>query len=119
MGQSLAIPRVIPEDWKRLDLIINKIKIRLGRDSSPTFAGVIITGLTASKLVATDANKEFESVPGTSVHPEFEGITIKDSGGNIIFYVDDDEVYFTASVAIPIEAGMPIGLALALTYASP
>ena len=119
MGQSLDIPRVIKDDWKRLDLIISKIKFKLGRQSNPTYAGLILTDLTASRLVATDANKEFESVPGTSVHPEFSGLTIKDSGGNIIFYIDDDEMYFTASVAIPIEAGMPIGLALALTYASP
>ena len=51
--------------------------------------------------------------------PEFAGLSIKDSSDNLIFYVDDDEMYFTASIVIPIEAGMPIGLALALTYASP
>ena len=44
MGQSLDIPRVIPNDWKRLDLIVNKIKMRLGRDSNPTFAGLTISG---------------------------------------------------------------------------
>ncbi len=119
MGQSLDIPRVIKDDWKRLALIVGKIKLKLGRDASPTLTGLTITDLTASRLVATDANKALESVPGTSVHPEFEGITIKDSGDNIIFYVDNDEMYFTASIVIPIEAGMPIGLALALTYASP
>ena len=119
MGQSLAIPRVIPNDWKRLDLIINKIKFNLGRSSSPTLTGLTLTNLTASRLVATDASKILESVPGTSVHPKFSGTTIKDSSDNIIFYVDDDEMYFTASTVIPIEAGMPIGLAFVLTYASP
>jgi len=116
MGQSLAIPRVIPNDWKRLDLIINKIKFNLGRQSSPTLTGLVLTGLTASRLVATDPDKAFESVPGTSVHPEFNGVTIKNSDGDIIFYVDDDEMYFTALVVIPIDTGMPIGLLLALTY---
>lgn len=116
MGQSLDIPRVIKDDWKRLDLIINKIKFKLGRQSSPTFSGIILSDLTASRLVATDASKEFESVPGTSVHPEFEGITIKDSSGYTIFYADDDEMYFTALAVIPIDTGMPIGLLLALTY---
>ena len=48
MGQSLAIPRVIPNDWKRLDLIINKIKMRLGRDSSPTFVGLTLSGKVTS-----------------------------------------------------------------------
>lgn len=148
MGQSLAIPRVIPEDWKRLDLIVNKIKMRLGRDSSPAHAGLTLTGLTASRLIWTDSDKALTSkdlvdlVVGTvnqlivtddgsgglvlstpqNTHvdatPEWAGTVIKDSGDNIIFYVDDDEMYFTASLVIPIEAGMPIGLLLALTYAS-
>ncbi|MCK5615813.1 hypothetical protein KAR91_78845 [Candidatus Pacearchaeota archaeon] len=52
MGQSLAIPRVIPNDWKRLDLIVNKIKMRLGRDSTPTFSNINITNvITASTSV--------------------------------------------------------------------
>jgi len=52
MGQSLAIPRVIPEDWKRLDLIVNKIKMRLGRDGSPTFANTYVTNtITAATSV--------------------------------------------------------------------
>ena len=46
-------------------------------------------------------------------------IQIKDSNGDIAFYADNDEMYFTKTTAISIEAGMPIGLALALTYASP
>jgi hypothetical protein len=117
---TLQVPKVIPNDWTRLRIIIDKLKhLRLGQQSNPTFNSITLTGLTASRLVATDANKEFESVPGTSVHPEFEGITIKNSDGDIIFYVDDDEMYFTALVVIPIEAGMPMGLLLALTYAAP
>lgn len=62
MGQSLAIPRVIPEDWKRLDLIINKIKIRLGRDADIAFANLTLSDLVASRLIATDSGKTFESV---------------------------------------------------------
>ena len=61
MAQSLAIPRVIPNDWKRLDLIINKIKMRLGSTGSPTFAGLTLTGLTASRLIWGDANKALAS----------------------------------------------------------
>ena len=147
MGQSLAIPRVIPNDWKRMDLIVNKIKLHLGRDSDPVFAGLTLSDLVASRLIATDSGKTFESVSdltnwikGTGnqvivsvlaggkvtlstpqdihvdAHPEFAGITIEDAGDNIIFYVDDDEMYFTALIDIPIATGMPIGLALVLTY---
>ena len=56
MSQSLAIPRVIPDDWKRLDLIINKIKFHLGSASSPIFAGVTITGLTQGSVVFAGAS---------------------------------------------------------------
>jgi len=62
MGQSLAIPRVIPDDWKRLDLIINKIKLHLGRDSDPVFASLTLKDLVASRLISTDSGKVFESV---------------------------------------------------------
>lgn len=147
MGQSLNIPRVIPNDWKRLDLIISKIKMNLGHDSDPMFASMTLSDLVASRLVATDAGKIFESVTdltnwikGTEnqivvsvlaggkvtlstpqdihvdAHPEFAGITIKDEADNIIFYVNNDEMYFTVEAVIPIADGMPIGLLLTLTY---
>lgn len=98
---SLELPPVIPNDWNRLRVIVDKLRhLRLGPDSSPVF-----TGLTLDILTTDDVNTDT--------------ITIKDSDGNIVFYVDVNEMYFTASVVIPIEAGMPIGLALALTYAAP
>ena len=128
-----------------------RISKELGYTATPSWVSIALTGLTASRLVATDSGKVFESIAdltawiiqssanqvvvvdngdGTvtlstpqNIHvdatPEFAGLTIKDSGDNIIFYVDDDEMYFTASIVIPIEAGMPIGLSLIFTYASP
>ncbi len=76
--------------------------------------------MTASRLVATDASKALESVPGTSVHPEFEGITIKDSAGDIVMFSDDTQFYITSSVVVPIEAGMIMGPWLFWgTYAAP
>lgn len=148
MGQSLDIPRVIKDDWKRLDLIINKIKFKLGRQSSPTFSGITLSDLIASRLVATDSGKVFESVTdlttwiaGTAnqvivtdggdgtvtlstpqdthvdAHPEFAGLTIKDSGDNIVFFVDDDEMYFTLpEEAEEIITGNPFGLWLPFYY---
>lgn len=62
MGQSLNIPRVIPKDWKRLDLIVNKIKLHLGRDADVTHASITLSDLLASRLVATDSGKILESV---------------------------------------------------------
>lgn len=98
MGQSLDIPRVIPEDWKRLDLIINKIKFKLGRQSSPTFASTTFTDLTASSLVGTNASKLLESVTiGTGLdytrptlslsHLGIEALT--DPGVDKILFWDD------------------------------
>jgi len=100
MTQSLAIPRVIPNDWKRLDLIINKIKFHLGSASSPTFTGVTITGLTASSLIGTNASKALESVTiGTGLnytrptlslsHLGIEALT--DPNADKILFWDDSE----------------------------
>ena len=98
MTQSLAIPRVIPNDWKRLDLIVNKIKFRLGRDANPTFVGVTLTGLDASALIGTDTSKALESVTiGTGLdytrptlslsHLGIEALT--DPGADRILFWDD------------------------------
>lgn len=144
---SLQIPKVIPHDWNRLRVIVDKLKhLRLGNDSSPTFTGLTLSGLAASRLAATDSGKVLESSDLVSwvtqtanqvlvaddgdgtitlstpqdIHvdatPEFAGIVIKDSGDNVIFYADNDEMYFTASTIIEIADGMSIGLLLALTY---
>jgi len=60
---TLQVPKVIPNDWNRLRLIIDKLKyLRLGLGSNPTFAGLILTGLTASSLLQTDADKKLESI---------------------------------------------------------
>ena len=130
---------------------IRAISRKLGYTSSGVLAGLTLTDLTASRLVATDSGKVLESITdltawiiessanqvvvtdngdGTltlslpqDVHvdatPEFAGITIKDSSDDIIFYVDDDEMYFTGG-AVAIEAGMIMGPWLFWgTYAAP
>jgi hypothetical protein len=145
---------LLPEA-KNCDVSVKKnfrrISRELGYTGTPSFKSITLTDLIASRLVATDSGKVFESVTdltnwivGTGnqvivtvlaggkvtlstpqdihvdAHMELAGLTIKDSGDNIIFYVDDDEMYFTASVVIPIEAGMVMGLWMFWgTYASP
>ena len=55
---GLEIPEIIPGDWNRVRIAFQKLKsLRLGQDSSPTYVGLTLTGLTASRLIATDANK--------------------------------------------------------------
>lgn len=58
---------LVSGDWLHLESIINDLTRRiagqaLGPASSPTFANITLTNLTASKLVATDSNKKLESV---------------------------------------------------------
>jgi len=127
---------------------IQQLKSAIKYDKNKTFSNLTLTDLTASRLVATGGNKEFESVTdlaawiaGTTnriivsdngngtitlscpqdIHvdatPEFAGITIKDSSDNVIFYVDDNELYFPAAPADGL-TGQSMGLLLALTYSS-
>ena len=52
MGKSLDIPSVVKGDWTRLRVIIDKLKhLRLGPDSSPTYAGLTLSGLTAGRVL--------------------------------------------------------------------
>ena len=63
---------------------------------------------TIDELFWDDTNKWLEP----------DKLVTKTSGGDIVFYVDDDEMYCTAG-AVPIAAGMSMGLLLSLTYAAP
>jgi len=125
---------------------IQGLSDKLGYTGTPNFKSITLTDLVASRLVATNSGKVFESVAdltawiaGTAnqititddgdgtltlstpqnIHvdatPEFAGLTIKNGSGNIVFHINDDEMYFTTG-DIPIADGMPIGLLLALTY---
>ena len=73
-------------DWARLRQIIQKIaSIEFGPDSVPTFGGLTLTGLTASRLIASDASDALEStdlidwVAGTA-----NRITVADDGDGTI-----------------------------------
>lgn len=81
-----------------------------------------IAGTTNQVIVTDNGDGTVTLSAPQNIHtdavPEFAGITIKDSGDNIIFYVDDDELYFTA---IPAEGltGQPMGIfPLIITYSS-
>jgi len=139
---------LLPEA-KNCDISVKKnfrrISKELGYTANPPFKSITLTDLIASRLVATDSGKVFESVADltawiagttnqiivtddgdgtitlscpqnihTDATPEWAGTVIKDSSDAIIFYVDDDEMYFTAVSVIV--TGNPIGLLLALTY---
>lgn len=58
----LPIPDIIFEDWQSVQTAIERIRFNLSTDSDVTFAGLTLSDLTASRLIATDSGKVFESV---------------------------------------------------------
>jgi len=82
-NKTIQIPQVIPNDWVRLRIIIDKLKhLRIGGGSTPEFANVRLTELTASSLLMTDANKELASI-SSPLDVQYGGIgvgTLTDHG---------------------------------------
>lgn len=76
MGRGRAAPPIKDNDWGSVRRAINRLStIILGSEATPTHTGLTLTGLTASKLIATDANKVFtSSVEGLS--PVFTALTL-------------------------------------------
>lgn len=147
VGTSGLVPKIKDGDWVSVRQAIQKLSVKLGPASIPTYAGLTLTGLTTSKLIVSDGDKSLISsdlvswVTGTAnqvivtddgdgtitlstpqdthvdATPEFAGETIKDSGNNIVMYIDADEFYITEFTLVNPINGNPIGLLLILTYA--
>jgi hypothetical protein len=92
MGIQKNIPNIIPGNWTSVRQVIARLASRLGPVSLPTFAGITLTDLTASRLVATDANKQLVSsdlinwVTGTAN----QVIVTDDSDGTITLSTPQD-----------------------------
>ena len=122
---------LVAHDWLNLEFIINDLASRvigqeLSPGSSPVFVGVTLTGLTDNSIIFVDNNgvlsennTNLNYDDDNDIFTVRETIQVKDSSGNIVMFSNGTQFYITSSVAIPIEAGMPMGLLLALTYASP
>ena len=72
---------------------------------------------TLQAYVPTDIDELFWDDTNKTLTPV--AMTTFNTSGDIVFHLDDDEMYFTVPTVIPIEAGMPMGLLLGLTYAAP
>ena len=56
------VPKIVKDDWVGLRRVLQKLaSSKLGPTSSPTFAGLVLSDLTASRLIATDAGKGLAS----------------------------------------------------------
>ena len=57
------VPTIKDGDWPSVRQAIAKLaSLKLGNGASPTFVGLTLSGLTASRLVQTDANKALTSI---------------------------------------------------------
>ena len=147
MGTVGRVPKIKDGDWTSVRQAIQKLSIKTGPTSIPTYSGITLTGLTALRLIASDASKTLISSDlanwiaqttnqvivtddgdGTvtlslpqDIHvdatPEFAGMTIKDVANNVVMHVDENEFYISEFTAVNPINGNPIGLLLALTYA--
>ena len=111
--------------WKSITLSDLTALRLIATDSGKTFESVSdltnwIKGTENQVIVSVLAGGKVTLSTPQNIHvdatPEWAGTVIKNDAGNIIFYVDNDEMYFTAITEIEIATGMPIGLALVLTY---
>lgn len=88
------------DDWRSVRSAIRKLNTKLGPTSEPTFAGLTFTGLTASRLIATDANKVLVSsnlvdwVTGTA-----NRVTVSDDGDGSITLTGPQDLHTGASPA--------------------
>ena len=102
---------LVAHDWLNLEFIINDLANRvigqeLGTGSSPEFAGLTLTGLTASRLVASDADKGLVSsdlmgwIAGTT-----NRVTVADDGDGTVTLSGPQDIHTGAS---PTFAGLYI-----------
>lgn len=94
------------------------VKIFRGDSEGGTVQGVMLFWDDTRKAwVPTAIDELFWDDTNKWLEPD--KLVTKTSGGDIVFYVDDDIMYFTTPTVVPIAAGMSMGLLLSLTYAAP
>ena len=60
---GLPLIPVTNDNWTAVRQNFNKIKTNLlGPDANPTFTGLTLSGLTASRLISTDASKALANI---------------------------------------------------------
>ncbi len=111
-----AIPSIKKNNWdsavefsvKTRQALQTLAHLRLGVDSTPTFAGTVITGLTASRLTATNSAKNLVSVSDLTswVAGTSNRVTVADDGDGTITLSGPQDIHTGAS---PTFANLSLG----------
>lgn len=98
MGTSGLVPKIKDGDWVSVRQAIQKLSTKLGPVSTPVFSGIILTDLTASKLVATDADKKLVSSDLASwVAETANQVLVTDEGDGTITLSTPQDIHVSAS----------------------
>jgi len=116
MGRSRVAPPIKDGDWTSVRQAINRLgAIVLGSEATPTFAGLTLTGLTASRLMVTDADKALASADLISwVAGTTNQIAVADDGDGSITLSTPQNIHTEAT---PTFAGIELGHASDTTLA--
>lgn len=110
----LEIPDIIFDDWLSVQTAFDRVRFNLSTDASLTHAGLILTGLTASALVAADADKALESVTiGTGLDYIRPTLSLSHLGIEALTDPDADRIFFwddsaSASKWLTVSTGLTI-----------
>jgi hypothetical protein len=103
---SLPLQTVKANDWLTVNRNFSKIKTTLlGDGSSPIFEGLTLTGLTATRLTATDGDKTLSSVADLTswIAGTTDQITVTDDSDGTVTLSTPQDIH---TGAIPTFAGM-------------
>ena len=85
IGRGRVVPTIKDGDWTSVRQAINRLStVILGSESTPTFAGVTISGSTASRLTSTDADKALTSTDLNAWVAGSDTINVTDDGDGSI-----------------------------------
>lgn len=98
---SVVIPTIRDGDWVSVRKAIYRLSsgLGIGPGSSPTYAGLTISGLTASRLVYTDASKALTSVTDLTswIAGTTNQITVTDDSDGTVTLTTPQDIHTGAS----------------------
>ena len=112
---GLIIPPIKDGDWRSVRQAIAKLaSLKLGYEATPTYAGLTLTGLTATRLIQTDASKALTSVSDLTswIAGTANQITVADDGDGTVTLATPQNIHTGAT---PTFAGLIINGTIAAT----